>query len=673
MRQACPRLEGFTGWHLSYFMDTPALLRKLRTFSHASDAKILKITRARDPVATVEHYVRTCTSVHGTSATGGGMVALPPYDAKLPSITADGSSWLHHATTEPHHTVSSFAWPRHPLAPSASSLPFARLVAENRTHAMAVSRLVAKAVSWRATQPSTDVSWRAHQELWHARARLAAVMAELSARGSGGGGDGGGDGGGGDGDGDGDYGDGGGGGGGGGDGGNGDGFTEVGIVASDTTANNTTVTSMLQGKLHVLYPCRRHPWQRLWYVHTFFAGAVFVCDTEATVADLWRANIIVSAYENARNPSRGFQIDALFVRLGVADTLRLRRALARKVLVHIDDEYGARSRMPIALAEFLCRLYSPWGAVYRNYWSDAIDSFFSEDGAQRLGPNCTAAAAAAAPLTTGSFNGPVAAPKKLLCNTVDAIPPARDVAPFYRTTPVGWVPLGWSSNWHTQHARAAPLDSPKAESEEESSSVPRETGDGGEFGAGIAGGAGGRLYGVPRASARSTLVGFYGNAKFKLNRGRLIARFGAAAAVRVETSLGRSGFGKGNISGYMDKMRGTRLCLQVAGLSTECYRMYEALDSGCVPILVDELGGSTSVAEQYRVLLRGSPADGLPPAPLLYANTSARLAPRLARLLENTTALDELQLVTLRWWRVALRALRGRVVTTAASLRRCAT
>ena len=196
MRQACPRLEGFTGWHLSYFMDTPALLRKLRTFSHASDAKILKITRARDPVATVEHYVRTCTSVHGTSATGGGMVALPPYDAKLPSITADGSSWLHHATTEPHHTVSSFAWPRHPLAPSASSLPFARLVAENRTHAMAVSRLVAKAVSWRATQPSTDVSWRAHQELWHARARLAAVMAELSARGSGGGGDGGGDGGG---------------------------------------------------------------------------------------------------------------------------------------------------------------------------------------------------------------------------------------------------------------------------------------------------------------------------------------------------------------------------------------------------------------------------------------------------------------------------------------------
>ena len=55
MRQACPRLEGFTGWHLSYFMDTPALLRKLRTFSHASDAKILKITRARDPVATVEH------------------------------------------------------------------------------------------------------------------------------------------------------------------------------------------------------------------------------------------------------------------------------------------------------------------------------------------------------------------------------------------------------------------------------------------------------------------------------------------------------------------------------------------------------------------------------------------------------------------------------------------
>ena len=439
------------------------------------------------------------------------------------------------------------------------------------------------------------------------------------------------------------------------------------------TTTGGEATSTLQGKLHVLYPCRRHTWQRRWYVDTFFAGAVFVCDTEATIADLWRANIVVSAYENARDLGRGFQTEALFVRLGVADTPRLRRALARKVLVHIDDEYGARSRMPIALAESLCRLYSPWGAVYRNYWSDAIHSFFGEDGARRLGPNCTAAATATAPLTIGSFNGPVAAaPKKLLCNTVDAAPPARDAAPFYRPTAVGWVPLGWSSSWREQHARAAPLDSPKAESEEESSNAPRETGDGGEFG-GRAGGAGGRLDGVPPASARSTLVGFYGNAKFKLNRGRLIASFSTAAAVRVETTLGRGGFGKGNATEYLDKMRGTRLCLQVAGLSTECYRMYEALDSGCIPILVDELGGSTSMAEQYRVLLRGSPVDGLPPAPLLYANTSARLAPHLTRLLENTTALDELQLVTVRWWRVALRALRGRVVATAASLRRCAT
>ena len=201
MRQACPRLEGFAGWHLSYFMDTPALLRKLRTFSHASDAKIIKITQARDPVATVERYVRTCISVHGTSATGGGMVALPPYDAKLPSIAADGSSWPHHANTsitEPHHKVSSVVWPRHPLAPSAASLPFARLVAENRTHTAALAAAEAKAVSWRAAHPqpnrSADDSWRAHLELWRARARLAAVMAELSARGSGGSGGGGGDG-----------------------------------------------------------------------------------------------------------------------------------------------------------------------------------------------------------------------------------------------------------------------------------------------------------------------------------------------------------------------------------------------------------------------------------------------------------------------------------------------
>ena len=57
-----------------------------------------------------------------------------------------------------------------------------------------------------------------------------------------------------------------------------------------------------------------------------------------------------------------------------------------------------------------------------------------------------------------------------------------------------------------------------------------------------------------------------------------------------------------------------QLCLQVAGLSTECYRMYEALDSGCVPILVDELGGYTTAAEQYRFILRG-PDGAAAPSP----------------------------------------------------------
>jgi len=185
---------------------------------------------------------------------------------------------------------------------------------------------------------------------------------------------------------------------------------------------------------------------------------------------------------------------------------------------------------------------------------------------------------------------------------------------------VEWVPLGWSSAWSTPYTSALP----------------------------------------PSSHARSTLVGFYGNEKFKVNRGALISRFERQAHINVSRKMGRVGFGKGNVSLYAARMLDTKLCLQVQGLSAECYRMYEALDAGCVPIIVDELGAQStaSASAQYRFLLNRS--TGIAPFP--HAASSAELAASLARFSTDSAELDALQLRTLRWWRSTLQQIRGRIL-----------
>ena len=156
MRLACPRLQGLSGWHMTYFMDTAHLLEKLHTFFHSMEGFVRAITQAKDPGATMEKRVRTCTSVHGR--TYGAHIAS--YDGKLPHV---------------------MGWPRHVLAPRASSIIVAQLLAENTTHA--VSLLAEEAKAARVATAPSDQHWLVESNLRKARGRLAATMAELRLRG----------------------------------------------------------------------------------------------------------------------------------------------------------------------------------------------------------------------------------------------------------------------------------------------------------------------------------------------------------------------------------------------------------------------------------------------------------------------------------------------------------
>lgn len=317
-----------------------------------------------------------------------------------------------------------------------------------------------------------------------------------------------------------------------------------------------------------------------------FSGHHVLCYEAATLDDVTRAQVIVAAFRNPKRILDGWDFpNTLLKRLGISSN-----ALIGKVLVHLDDEYGARNPRTEADWRAYCAMYAGWRHVFRNYWSEAW--------AARVGRNhvmnCSSTCSSEVPSSHG--RGSAVGPR------------------------VEWTPLGWSANW-------------------QSGRQPRPS------------------------SARSALIGFYGNEKYQLrpNRGALIARFEKATDLKVERLLGRVGFGRGNASNYVRLMHDTRFCLQISGLSAECYRMYEALDAGCVPVLINQFGKET--ATQYRFLLGNSGGRGPPPFP--WAETPADLKIRLGQLRDDANALDTVQQDTIRWWNQSLDHFRRRVQTSA--------
>lgn len=324
-----------------------------------------------------------------------------------------------------------------------------------------------------------------------------------------------------------------------------------------------------------------------------FAGQRVVCYEDATAEDVRGAHIFVAALRTPKRMSDGWDFPPLLQRLGLSGT-----ALAGKVLVHLDDEYGARNPRTEADWRNYCALYVGWRHVFRNYWSDAWASRVARNHAMNCSALCGGGGGSG-----GNGAGHAAAtgwPR------------------------VEWTPLGWSANWQ-------PGLRPR------------------------------------RASKRASLVGFYGNEKYQLrpNRGALMARFERETGIPVQRMLGRVGFGRGNASNYVRLMHDTRLCLQISGLSAECYRMYEALDAGCVPILINQFGKET--ATQYKFLLgggTGAQAVRRPPPPFPWGEEPSALRERLEALRADEAALNAVQRDTLHWWNASLAHVRGRVIAS---------
>ena len=190
-----------------------------------------------------------------------------------------------------------------------------------------------------------------------------------------------------------------------------------------------------------------------------FEGHRLVCYERATADDVRRARVVFALFKTARRQADGWDFATLLLpRLGLEPSI-----FAGKVLVHLDDEYGARRPKSEAEVEpkwrMYCDMYAGWKRVFRNYWSAG----WAERVGRNHAMNCSCGAAAGRAAGGGSAGRGGGSSRHGLEPT-----PAADPR-------VEWVPLGWSSNWQ-----------------------PRAAADDGA---------------LRRSSARGTAIGFYGNEK----------------------------------------------------------------------------------------------------------------------------------------------------------------
>jgi hypothetical protein len=77
---------------------------------------------------------------------------------------------------------------------------------------------------------------------------------------------------------------------------------------------------------------------------------------------------------------------------------------------------------------------------------------------------------------------------------------------------------------------------------------------------------------------------------------------------------------------YIDDLRNSQFCINIRGTSAECFRFYESLEAGCIPILLDEFHDfnyGEQHEHQYSLLLEV--AWNKTGIPILWAKTQAEL------------------------------------------------
>lgn len=121
--------------------------------------------------------------------------------------------------------------------------------------------------------------------------------------------------------------------------------------------------------------------------------------------------------------------------------------------------------------------------------------------------------------------------------------------------------------------------------------------------------------------------------------------------------VSRGNFGSGSRDGYAYGLFNSKFCLQIPGRFAECYRFYDSLETGCIPVFVDSFRESNYSAVLSESLLRFEDIFWTNPAgnstnklPFLRFHNIREMEETLTQMTSNHVELESIFNECRLWW-----------------------
>eukprot|EP00746_Dinoflagellata_sp_MGD_P038350 gnl/MRDRNA2_/MRDRNA2_192286_c0_seq1.p1 gnl/MRDRNA2_/MRDRNA2_192286_c0~~gnl/MRDRNA2_/MRDRNA2_192286_c0_seq1.p1 ORF type:complete len:123 (+),score=25.26 gnl/MRDRNA2_/MRDRNA2_192286_c0_seq1:246-614(+) len=102
-------------------------------------------------------------------------------------------------------------------------------------------------------------------------------------------------------------------------------------------------------------------------------------------------------------------------------------------------------------------------------------------------------------------------------------------------------------------------------------------------------------------------------------------------------------------------MLNASFCLQLPGESLECFRMYEALEAGCIPVIVEQWGSKgldDATGKSVQSALEPLKAVSGDVPPFIWVSEASDLRNELS-MYQDGSQRDTLQAQNMAWWAAA--------------------
>ena len=158
----------------------------------------------------------------------------------------------------------------------------------------------------------------------------------------------------------------------------------------------------------------------------------------------------------------------------------------------------------------------------------------------------------------------------------------------------------------------------------------------------------GTVFDIIPSSKRTRVLYFSGGKQTNTRRPGQVAYIRRTLNETVSGSFGGS-------RTYIDDLRSSVFCINIRGTSAECFRFYESIEAGCIPLMLNQYHDFNYAAQhehQYSLLLEAE--WGRKGYPFLWVNDAAELRRVYAELLrsgpEGLARLDAMQADMLVWY-----------------------